>query len=133
MHMYMLPFQVEVWKREPKQFSSLHLLFAHRANGSLSLVNCWRRNKRKLFVCKQMDSDLPIYENNMGCTAWYLNIFIRTKLSRQKRLEWIHWYNFLKLIICCFRFKKSMLLEFNILVFCSVNIFISSLYWSFEK
>jgi hypothetical protein len=26
-----------------------------------------------------------------------------------------------------------MLLEFNILVFCSVNIFISALYWSFEK
>ncbi len=38
-------------KRNPGQFSLIHLLFALCANGSLSFAFCWR-NKRRLSICK---------------------------------------------------------------------------------
>ncbi len=39
-------------QRKPRQFSLIHLLFAHHANGSLSSAICSFVNKRKLFICK---------------------------------------------------------------------------------
>jgi hypothetical protein len=46
-HIYMLLFQTENGKRKPRQFSLIHLPFAHHANGSLSFVS--------LFTMKQME------------------------------------------------------------------------------
>ncbi len=45
-----LKYQTE---KEARQFSLIGLPFVHHASGSLSLVLCWQRNKRKLSVRSQ--------------------------------------------------------------------------------
>ncbi len=57
--------QTENRKWMPRRFSLIRLPFAHHANGSLSIL--WRRNKRKLSVCKQTKQTKETCPSTSAC------------------------------------------------------------------